>query len=47
MNYLEEYLMREGGELFLEIIVLVIMVVMIYLLGVADWMNKKGEINDP
>lgn len=47
MNYLKEYLMREGNALLVEILALAIMVGIIYLLGIADWMRKKGEINDP
>lgn len=47
MNYLKEYLMREGNELLIEIVALVIIVGIIYLLTIADWMKKKGELNDP
>lgn len=45
MNYLKELLMREGSELIIEISALVaifLMAYIIYLLGVADWMRKKG-----
>ncbi len=45
--YLKEFLMKEGGELITEISALVaifLMAYIIYLLGVADWMRKKGNL---
>lgn len=50
MIYLREFLAREGNELIIEIGTLVaifLMAYIIYLLGLADWMKKKGELNDP
>lgn len=50
MTYLKEFLTREGNELMIEIGALAaifLMAYVIYLLGVADWMKKKGELNDP
>lgn len=47
MNYLKELLTREGGELIIEIGALTaifLMAYIIYLLGVADWMRKKGGL---
>lgn len=47
MDYLKEFLVKEGGELIIEIGALTaifLMAYIIYLLGLADWMKKKGEL---